>query len=257
MSEDDACRFPSRGFPTTHWSAIAEAVSEDPAGTRPALSGLLSRYRPPILRHLRRSGLALQDSEDVLHDFVSRKVLQNGLLATADRRRGRFRTLLLTALDRYVIDRHRFRDARTRHPPRAMRPFDEHCDTPASPGVSVDPFDLEWAHSVISQALTRMREDSRVAGRDRLWSVFEARFLRPILEQEPPEPYSDLVQRLGIESYSQATKIATESKHIMQRYLYEVVAEYEPDQTGVAAELHDLFRILGEAGGAGCGLRIE
>lgn len=250
-------RSSSPRFPTTQWEPIGEAAREDPEGSRPALGDLLTRYRAPIMAHLRRCGLLEQDAEDVLHDFVAARVLEQGLIAVADRRLGRFRTFLLTVLDRYVIDRHRSQTARSRRPPEPLRRLDERRDPPASSVGSPDSFEIAWARSVIAEALTRMREHCKNTGRTELWQIFEARILRPILKQEPPEDYLRLVERLCLKSYSHATKIATESKHLMQQYLRQIVAEYESDEDAVESELQDLFRILGERGGAGRTFRIN
>ena len=96
---------PGRGFQTTQWSLIDRVRNEDSEGTRPALDELLRRYLPALRVHLRIRGAGGEHAvEDLLQGFVKSRILEANLVATASASRGKFRTLLLTSLDRYVVD---------------------------------------------------------------------------------------------------------------------------------------------------------
>jgi len=85
-------------FPTTHWSEVAAAGQTDPELKREALGRLVMKYLPALQAHLVWKGIARQEAEDLVQDFVAGKVVEKGLIAGADRQLGRFRTYLLTAL---------------------------------------------------------------------------------------------------------------------------------------------------------------
>ena len=67
---------------------------------------LLSRYLPALRSHLIHSKrLQGADADDVLQDFVAGKILERDLIAKANQELGKFRTFLLTALDRFLLNR--------------------------------------------------------------------------------------------------------------------------------------------------------
>src|SRR5262245_8754891 len=95
-------------FPPTSWTNVQAAGANDSAGQRAALDGLLRRYWPVLRVHLiYRKKVPPDRAEDLLQGFVQEKILERNLLAVADPAKGKFRTFLLTALDRFLIDRWR------------------------------------------------------------------------------------------------------------------------------------------------------
>ena len=84
-------------FQTTRWSLIATAARESPSLAREALEQLCRAYRPPVVAYLRRDGHAPADAEDLAQAFFVR-FIERGWYRDADPERGRFRSLLLTAL---------------------------------------------------------------------------------------------------------------------------------------------------------------
>src|SRR6266567_87300 len=94
----------SSRLPSTHWSEIASASHTRQQKGREALDRLLVRYQAALLAHSTFRFRATEDAaQDLLQSFVAEKILENALLAQANPARGRFRTFLLNALDRFVI----------------------------------------------------------------------------------------------------------------------------------------------------------
>src|ERR1700677_1395475 len=93
----------SSNFQPTRWTLVAEAADPAHPAHDEALEQLLHSYRPVLIVHLTRR-LRMQPAlaEDLLHEFIVKKILQYNLPARADRARGRFRTLLLTSLDNFA-----------------------------------------------------------------------------------------------------------------------------------------------------------
>lgn len=94
----NASRSP-RQFRTTHWSLVLAASAD----SHEALEELCAAYWSPLHWHLRRSGFNEQQAEDLTQAFFAR-LLEKRLLDVSDSRRGRFRTFLLTALRRFVVN---------------------------------------------------------------------------------------------------------------------------------------------------------
>lgn len=223
-------------FPTTQWSQIARA-GRDSQEAREALSGLLQRYLPALKAHLVIQLKIDRDrADDLLQGFISDKVLQKGLLAKADRERGRFRHFLRTALRNYAIDQIRGHA----HPhPQPLSPD----STPVSEEPA-DTFDVAWAREVIAETLRRIEAECQAAGRADIWQVFQCRVLHPILEGADPLPYDRLVEQFGLKSPTQAMNLLITAKRTFARVLRALVQEYAGEGAEIEAEIADLRKIL-------------
>jgi RNA polymerase sigma-70 factor (ECF subfamily) len=234
-------------FPTTHWSLVGQAGADDPALKRKALGELLTRYLPAIRAYLVvKRRLTPDQADDLFQGFVSSKVLEHDLIAGADRRKGKFRTWLLTALDRYLVSEWRQRTAAKRGGGGVVS-----LDTDAGPAQSrgsADVLDLAWARELLAEVLQRMRAECAAAGRPDLWGVFECRVLAPTLEGAAPLPYEELVQRFGFPSPVQASNALVTAKRTFVRLLHAVIGEYTADPDEIEAEIRDLHRILARSG---------
>src|SRR5205807_7340342 len=80
---------------------------------RVALSELCKTYWRPIFAYICRRGYSTQDGEDLTQDFFT-SLLQGPLLQRADPERGRFRSLLLKALQDFLGHATEKRDAHKR-----------------------------------------------------------------------------------------------------------------------------------------------
>ena len=243
---------PGRGFQTTQWSLIDRVRNEDSKGNRPALDELLRRYLPALRVHLRIRGAGGEHAvEDLLQGFVRSRILEANLVATASASRGKFRTLLLTSLDRYVIDQRRHASAQIRDGAREVSLSERGLhDLPdnAPPTESVE-FDVAWVRQVLEQTVNRVRAECESEHRPDLWKLFDARILRPAIEDVEPIAYERLVAELGFTSPSQAWNALVTVKRMFERALRSVVREYVQDEAHVDAEIRDLQANLGRGAG--------
>ena len=99
-------------FATTRWSLILDART-GPDSARRAMEEIYRAYRGPVLAYVRRSGCTEGDAEDLVQDFFAR-LLEKRWDVGADPARGRFRTYMLTALRRFLLDAHDAATARKR-----------------------------------------------------------------------------------------------------------------------------------------------
>lgn len=229
----------SRSFPSTQWTVLGLIAQGEDDQAQTLLEDLLRRYWPALKRHLVvRRRIPADLVEDLLHDFVERKIMR-GFLEKADRTRGRFRTFLLTSLERFVISqRPRYNSiptAQTLEPP-----------APEQPGA--DPFELDWARQILAAAQERMREECRSKHRDDLWLVFEGRILNPCLNGAEPVAYEQLVAQGEYHSPSETYNALATAKRMFVRQLEAVVGEYCADESEVQEEIGDLWRIVSRAG---------
>ena len=101
-------------FETTRWTQIQAAKTHDLEHRRESVNTLLTRYWKPVYCYLRRKGYNNADAKDLTQGFFHEIVLGRELLQRADQTKGRFRTFLLTALDRYATSVHR-KDTAKKH----------------------------------------------------------------------------------------------------------------------------------------------
>jgi RNA polymerase sigma-70 factor (ECF subfamily) len=232
-------------FPPTQWSLVGRAGADDSSVRRQALEALLVRYLPALRAYLvLKKRLDPERADDLVQGFITSKVLEQGLFARADPHRGKFRVLLITALNNFVID-----DYRRRGAPPTFSLSDTDAPQATEGGESPpDVFDVAWARELLAEVLRRMRHECTEGGREDLWGVFECRVLEPTLEGAPVLPYEQLVERFGFRSPSQAANALVTAKRLFARTLRAVVSEYAGDEAAVEEEIRDLQQILARSG---------
>lgn len=168
----------SNEFATTHWSVVRSCSENEYGKANAALSQLCRTYWRPIFTFICRRGYATSDAQDLTQDFFI-VLLRRDLLAGADPTRGRFRSLLLKALQNFLIDAKEKREACKRgghfdfvswddwmaeSPSRLSLPTKVLETWPAE-----ELYDLRWAATVVEQALRRLAEECESRGRRRVF----------------------------------------------------------------------------------------
>jgi DNA-directed RNA polymerase specialized sigma24 family protein len=232
-------------FPATQWTMVEQAGGAG-EGRQQALTLLLEQYLPPLRVHLIAGrGLKREAAEDLLQDFVLNKVLERNLIQQANRDRGKFRTFLLTCLDRYAIN-HRRDARRARRSPaeQAHLHIDEQIDPPAVASSATRAFEVAWARQVILRALRQMQDECQRSGRTDLWALFNGRVVAPAFDGVDPWSYDQIVRECGFVSPVQASNALVTAKRAFVRHLRAVVGEYAADEQEIEEEIRDLKMVL-------------
>jgi len=227
---------------------VALAGKDADQSSREALGQLLARYMPALRAHLVYSKrLAPDRADDVIQDFVAKKILERDLIAQAKCDLGKFRTFLLKALNRFLFNQIRDRGAKKRAAAEGSEALGERAELVSSDFEASHAFDVAWARSVLAEAVERMRDHCQATGRMDVWGVFELRILAPILEGAEPADYRELVKRFGLRSPSQASNVLMTAKRTYERVLRSVVAEYAEDAQEIDQEIGELREILAQS----------
>ena len=230
------------GFATTQWTLVWKAASDDMAAARPALAEIIRRYWQPLYSFARRQGLSSEDAEDATQEFLSR-ILEGQLLAQADPARGKFRTYLLTAWKRFLIDSYRRRQAQRRGGQFHCHSLDidrgeKSWQTIESREPDPDRlFLLAWAHSVLEQAQERVAQDYQRSGRQLIHAALIGKLSSPLSATD----YAQLGHPLGLSA--SAVKVAMH--RLRQRFasaLREVIGETVDDPADIDVELRELLQ---------------
>ena len=236
----DSRRTASR-FRTTSWTLIVHARAN-----QGDLEELLRRYWSPVYAFLRRSGRQPEDAEDLTQGFLSEVMLRRDLIGRADPDRGRFRSFLVAALRRFVIDRQR-KAQREGVGRRTFVPENPDELKAAEPRPAHDPstaFDRQWAAAVFDEALRRTEESCRHEGMERQWRAFEARVQRPLVHGCEPTAIELLLEELPARGPQEIYDMIHTIKRKLRAMIHEVVAKTVEDPGDVDHELAELRRHL-------------
>ena len=240
-SGDTSCR---SIFVTTQWSVVLTAGRSDTTRAQEALSRLCETYWYPLYAYVRRRGHSPEDAQDSTQEFFAR-LLAGHWVGDADRAKGRFRTFLLTALNRFLANEWDRARAQKRGGGAAAVPLDttlaesRYCAEMQNALTPDRLYDRQWAMTLLDRALTRLEAEHQ-----RLGKAVEFAVLSPALTAERGDiPYAAMAAELGLSE--PATRMAV---HRLRKRFREVFHEEiaqtvaEPDE--VEAEIRHLLAAL-------------
>ncbi len=186
-------------FATTHWSVVLNAADSASPGAQEALEKLCRTFWYPLYAYVRRRGYEAHDAEDLTQSFFAR-LLEKDYVKRADRTRGKFRTFLLTSLQRFLADEW---DRARRLKRGGGQPFISFDALTAEERYKLEPvdtfdadrlFDRRWATTLLDQALRQLEHEQSERNRGEHFQQ-----LRPFLTGEGAgNSYEEAAQRLGM-----------------------------------------------------------
>ncbi|MCP5522261.1 MAG: sigma-70 family RNA polymerase sigma factor [Verrucomicrobiales bacterium] len=233
-------------FATTHWSVVLAAGRGPETTARQALETLCQTYWYPIYAYVRRRGYRVEDAQDLTQEFFA-TLLRRQDLSRPDPDRGRFRSFLLTALNRFLTS-----DWRRQHTQRRGAGYDfvswdqseaerRYLAEPTSVPTPDRLFEKQWAATLLERVLARLEAECRSNGKI---AVFEA--LGDTLWGQPTSPgYAELAQRWG--TTDNAVKMM--AHRLRRRYrelIHAEIAQTVSSPEQIEAELRDLLDALSE-----------
>jgi RNA polymerase sigma factor (sigma-70 family) len=237
-------------FLTTRWSVVlscADSGTEEEK-TRAALAELCKIYWRPVFAFICRQGYSVPDAQDLTQDFFV-MILKGQLLQRAAPGRGRFRSLVLKALQDFLRDAHAKRSTRKRGGDVEFVSWDQWMTEDPS-HLSIPPnesaqwpaeriFDVRWAATVVERALSRLGEECEKYGRRRVFDV-----LSGCLEAEREDvSYSKFSKTLGIPKTS-VKRLVHRLRGRYRSLLREEVAQIVEKPEEIDDELRYLFAAL-------------
>jgi len=234
-------------FAVTSWTEVVAAGERESPEAHHALENLCHSYWRPLHDYVRRLGYSEEDTEDLTQEFFLRLVSKN-MLAAADRRKGKFRTFLLTSLKNFLTNEwHRARAAK-RGGGQVMVSLDEEVDgekVHQGPVNELSPEDLyekSWAQRVVQQARDRLGDEYDSAGKLELFS-----HLKAFLEGAPaPRAYQAVAPKLKMTANAVGVVV-----HRMRQRLGELIRSeiqrtlVDPTAKEVDGEMRFLLETLG------------
>lgn len=234
-------------FLTTHWSLI-DGVKEHTDKDQALIGLLLERYWKPVYCYLRRKGYDNEQAKDLTQDFFHEVVLSRSLIDRADQSKGRFRSFLLNALNKYLIDEQRKETAQKRIPQAKLVPLDISNPPVLPQKVSqLEPeqcFDYAWKTDLLERALAELKQWYFGRAMETHWYLFRDRLLRPSLEGLEAPAFSQLCKQYGIEDETKASNMLGTVKRQFQKILTKHVRQTVLSGDVAESELEEMFKFL-------------
>jgi len=226
-------------FVTTRWSVVLAAGQRNAAGSVEALEFLCRRYWPPIYAFIQRRGFAPADAQDLTQEFFAR-LLEKDSIEAADAAKGKFRTFLLTALTRFLINERERGQAQKRgggciHLSLDFEAEDRHRFEPAATATPETIYERRWVEALLEAVLSRLREEHEGAGERERFEM-----LKPFLVAEEEAPSgAEVASRLGL-----TESAAYSAVHRLRQRYGEILREEIGHTVNSAAEIEDELRYL-------------
>lgn len=230
-------------FPATRWSLVAASQSMDDPRASAALTELCQDYWYPVYEFIRRSGRGREDTEDLTQSFFLR-VLEKRTFTHAVEEKGKFRTFLLTSLQRFLINQHEHDSTAKRAPQRAVSfdamEADERFHAEPQDTRSPDQlFDRRFFRVLMDTSVAELREEWAEDGQAALFDALEPQLSGSELEKSSRQ---ELAAQFGIEVAAIAAR-RIKLKQQLRAKLYDKVAETlrQPSDADIKAELDALL----------------
>ncbi|MBX6325012.1 MAG: sigma-70 family RNA polymerase sigma factor [Chthoniobacterales bacterium] len=190
---------------TTRWSIVLSCTDTEGGEQKAqaALAELCKIYWRPVFAFICRQGYSVPDAQDLTQDFFA-MVLKGRLLQRADRSRGRFRSLVLKALQNFLHDEVDKRRARKRGGDVHFVSWDDwmaeapsHLSIPEQESEKWSPervFDVRWAATVVERALRRLGDECEKRGRRRVFDVLST----CLAAEREDVSYAKFAKQLGL-----------------------------------------------------------
>lgn len=188
-------------FHTTRWTIVLRAAQIQAPEGESALAQLCRTYWCPLYMFARRRGHSPDDAQDLTQGFFLH-LLEQRALAGVDRLKGKFRSFLLASFQNHLCDQfdraRRLKRGRGKEFVRldAEGAEERYRLEPVEFLTAEKMFDAQWAMTLLSQALNRLRQEYAAEGKT---STFEALrlFLDPAKSRALPS-YEEVASRVGV-----------------------------------------------------------
>ncbi len=175
-------------FVSTHWSVVLAAAdsTDAPEAAHAALAQLCQIYWAPLYTFVRRRGYSVHDAQDLTQSFFA-YLIQQRIYARVNRGKGKFRAFLLASLKNFLSDAYDREQALKRGGGRTFLPLLEHqaeeAESLFQSGIEVGEdkidedqvFEQNWAETLVTGALHRVRDDYKTAERKNLFENLQMR----------------------------------------------------------------------------------
>ncbi len=236
-------------FQPTPWTDVHAARTSDTLRRRFAMARLAEAYWRPVFAFLVRRGVPTSEALDLTQGFFCEVVLDGRLIDRADASIGRFRSLLLTALRRYVGMEHRKRNRARRMPAGGIASIDAETLSMQLDDDGLSPeqaFARLWAETLIADVLADVQAGCVEDGMEAHWQVFRRLVVLPTMDGADRPSTADLARELGIATAERVSNMRVTVQRRFRATLRRHVRAQVGREELVDDEIRELMQILGK-----------
>lgn len=232
-------------FRTTRWSLVQAAGDSRHDNSQEALGELCQSYWFPVYAYFRRRTGDAVEAQDLTQEFFA-TVLEKNYLSDARQDRGRFRTFLLTAAQRFLSKERAKSHALKRGGGRRVLSLDFatgeslYSVEPIDDETPERTFDRRWTLNLLEIVHQRLRDEYEASGKRQAYELLKAH----LTGTGSAESYEDVAKLLG----NTVGAVKTSVYRMRCRYrelLRAEIAETVADPGEVDDEIKQLFASLG------------
>ena len=235
---------PAGAFRTTHWSVVLTAKDLENDGGERAMATLCQEYWRPVYVFIRRKGNGPDESQDLAQEFFHRLIAKE-FLQNVDREKGKFRTFLLTAVQRFLCNEWERSQAQKRGGGTVTVSWDHevaenlYLNEPADALSPEKLFDRRWALTLLEGALKDLEAEYTQAGKAELFRVLQPFMVGESERGDYPAAAASLELTDG-----NARQCVLRMRRRYGERLRERIADTIEDPAAVEGELRSLYAAL-------------
>lgn len=231
-------------FAATSWTNVIAAQQGGSPEAEAALEKLCRTYWYPLYAYLRRKGNDSHRAQDLTQEFLYRLIREN-YLGAADRRRGKFRSFLLAALNHFVSNQRDYERAVKRGGRVNFVSLDDDQSETRflrEPSSDLSPekiFERNWFLALFEEALARLRQEQLAAGRQEVFDQLK----QFVVEDAESGEYRAIAPKVNMTPNAVAVtvhRLRERYKRLVQDEVIRTVA----DPSEIEDELHRFFAVL-------------
>lgn len=245
MSSSEARPLQDARFRTTRWSLVHAAGDAHQGDSHEALAELCQSYWFPVYAYIRRRLGNAVDAQDLTQEFFATLLAKN-YLGDARQDRGRFRTFLLTAAQRFLSKEWAKSNTLKRGGGRRILQLDLsageslYITEPVDNETPEQAFDRRWTLNLLENVHQRLRDEYMANGKQQVYDTLK--------------PY--LIGDRAAASYEQASTLLGTTVGAVKTSVYRMrcryrellrgeIAETVADPAEIDDEVKQLFSSLG------------
>jgi len=240
---DDLSSTPVDGFRTTLWNVVLSAREPNTSNGEQALAALCEEYSKPVYAFIRRKVKTAHDAQDLTQEFFYRLIAKE-FLQSVDPKKGKFRTFLRMAVQRFLYNQWEHSQAQKRGGGTTTVSWDHEAAENLylrEPG-DLSPeklFDRGWALTLLEGTMKDLEAEYAQGGKANVFSV-----LQPFITGEAERgDYAEVAKTLGL-TEANARQSAKRMRDRYSERLRERIAETVETKEAVEEELRSLYAAL-------------
>ena len=229
-------------FPSTSWSMVRAAANSEVPERRDRLQSLLAAYWKPVYHCIRRRWRkSNEDAKDLTQGFFV-LLLEGSTLERLGSLHGSLRGYLKAALDHYLVDEERRKEALKRGGGCTVVAIDlssvEHAVSDPQSESPDGGFDREWIAACLSEGVRHLGEELKREGRETHYRIFQRYYLdRQNGDASAPAPtYDEVARELGVAGHDVANSLVY-TRRRLRMILKERIADTTASERDAAEEL--------------------